>query len=229
MKISDSDLIRQVLEGNIDAFGTLVERYQNVVYGFAFHLVRDFRDAQDIAQEAFFAAYRSLEKLRDHSRFAGWLKGITANLCMVHLRNRRDIVSVETFSQSEHQTALENIMGKISSPNEQYEENELSETVKKAIETLPEGQQLCISLYFIDGLTYKEISNFINAPLNTVKSWILRAKRKLRKVLWMVEKEYGEHKLTPQFTQSVIEEAMQKGRELFENREWCKDFWYSNK
>jgi RNA polymerase sigma-70 factor (ECF subfamily) len=79
MELDDSTLFQQSLNGNTDAFGSLVNKYQNVVYGLAFHIVKNFADAQDLAQESFIAAY--MEKLRDKSKFASWLRGITINVC----------------------------------------------------------------------------------------------------------------------------------------------------
>ena len=216
MRLSDSDLIRQMLEGNTAAFEMLIERYKDSVYGFAFHLVRDFSDAQDLTQEIFLAAYRSLNKLRDHSKLAAWLRGITANLCMAHLRKQRDFVSLESLTEVEQETAFSNAGRLVMTPSQSYEREELSKIVREAIETLPEKHQLCVTLYFIDGLSYGEIGGFLDVPVNTVKSWMYRAKRKLRGLLQMVEKEFGEQKLEPQFTQQVME----KGHEYFKSRKW---------
>ncbi len=86
MALDDSTLVQQSLNGNTDAFGALVKKYQSAAYGLAFHIVKNFADAQDLAQESFIEAYKNLEKLRDKSKFASWLKGITANVCKMWLR-----------------------------------------------------------------------------------------------------------------------------------------------
>ena len=76
MDISDSDLIRQTLDGDTDAFGHLVDRYKDAVYGAAYARLGNFQDAQDIAQDAFIRAYRRLASLKSPDRFAGWLYAI---------------------------------------------------------------------------------------------------------------------------------------------------------
>ena len=119
-----------------------MERYQDIVYGFAFHKVQNFSDAQDLAQEAFLAAYCSLDKLRDQSKFAGLIKGITANLCMLHLRRQRKFLSVDELSPEEQEMAIETDRGSMLSPDQQYEKEMLSETVRNAIRKLPENHQL---------------------------------------------------------------------------------------
>ena len=73
MTISDGVIVRQCLKGDRDAFSLLVEKYQNAVYGLCYHMVGNFADAQDLAQEAFIRAYLDLVKIRDPARFSGWL------------------------------------------------------------------------------------------------------------------------------------------------------------
>jgi len=76
---TDTELIRQTLSGEAEAFGELVQRYQDAVYAVALHRTGDFTSAQDIAQEAFIEAYKSLPTLREPSRFPGWLHTILWN------------------------------------------------------------------------------------------------------------------------------------------------------
>ena len=88
MNQTDAQLVKEVLQGNTASFGILVRKYQGAVYGLAYHLVKDFTDAEDIAQEAFLQAYLNLSQLRDLSKFAGWLKRITFNICKMWLRRQ---------------------------------------------------------------------------------------------------------------------------------------------
>ena len=70
MKSSDDAIVKRCLEGDIDAFGLLVDRYQNAVYGLCYHMVGNFADAQDLTQEAFVKAYMTLSRIEDPAKFA---------------------------------------------------------------------------------------------------------------------------------------------------------------
>lgn len=216
---SDSELIQRVLQGETEAFRELVERYRDAVYGFAFHLVRNFGDAQDLTQEVFLAAYQCMEGIRDHSKFAGWLRGITANLCMGHLRKRREHASFDDLSEEEREVGVDAVSRQLT-PVEECEKEELSKVIQKALESLPEKHQLCVTLHFMDGMSYQEIGAFLDVPVNTVKSWMHRAKGKLRRVLQMMEQEFGKQKLTPEFTERVVAEAMERGHKYLKARRW---------
>ena len=86
---TDEILVRKTLSGDKDAFSKLVEKYSSAVYGQAYHLVGNFADAQDLAQEAFITAYLKIHQLKDYTRFAHWLRTITVNTCKMWLRKRR--------------------------------------------------------------------------------------------------------------------------------------------
>jgi RNA polymerase sigma-70 factor (ECF subfamily) len=88
----DIDLVERSLQGERDAFEDLVRKYQDAVYGLAFHLTGNFADAQDIAQQAFVTAYLKLPQLKDPGRFASWLKRITVNECISWSRQQERFI-----------------------------------------------------------------------------------------------------------------------------------------
>ena len=81
MNTQDTELVLRALQGDKKAFGELVDKHQGVVYGLCFHLVGNFADAQDLAQEAFVQAYLDLHQLREPDKFANWLYRVTMNVC----------------------------------------------------------------------------------------------------------------------------------------------------
>ena len=85
----DAGMVRRALEGRGGAFGVLVEKYQGLVHGLAFHLVGNLADAEDLAQDAFVKAYQNLHRLEDPAKFARWIRRIVANECKMWLRRRR--------------------------------------------------------------------------------------------------------------------------------------------
>ena len=95
MKLSDEELVKRVLASDTGAFDMLVKRYQDAVYGMAVHMVKNFADAQDIAQDVFLTAYQNLHSLKRYASFASWLRGITVNFCKMWMRQKRELVSLD--------------------------------------------------------------------------------------------------------------------------------------
>ncbi|MFQ6040951.1 MAG: RNA polymerase sigma factor, partial [Candidatus Poribacteria bacterium] len=89
-ELMDAQLVERTLEGDMSAYGILVNRYRSLVYGLACHVIGRFQDAEDIAQEAFIKAYNSLSTLKDKAKFGSWLRVITLNLCKMWLRKSVD-------------------------------------------------------------------------------------------------------------------------------------------
>lgn len=196
--MQDTELVQRTLQGDNDSFGRLVSKYQGVVYGLCFHLVGNFTDAQDLAQEAFVLAYRNLYQLREPSKFASWLHSVTVNVCRMWLRKQKfDVISLDTKAATKLTSAL---------PTQQeiVEEKELQLAVRQAIDSLSEKNRLAVMLYYIDGLSYQKISDFWSVPVTTVKSRLTRARLQLKEELMtMVEKNFGEHKLPEDFVEKV--------------------------
>src|SRR5436309_12572578 len=86
---SDQEIVAAVLGGDAAAFAELIERYRNVVYGLAYHQLRNFDDARDVAEEAFSAAYVHLRALREPARFGAWLRQLTLNESRMWRRRQR--------------------------------------------------------------------------------------------------------------------------------------------
>ena len=89
MVLEDDILVKKCLGGEKDAFGVLVSKYKDAVYGLAYSKVRNFHDAQDIAQESFIDAYKNLRSLKHPHRFSSWIYTIAANRCRMWLHNKR--------------------------------------------------------------------------------------------------------------------------------------------
>lgn len=204
MKLLDEIIIRRCLEGDGNAFSLLVEKYQNAVYGLCYHMVGNFADAQDLTQETFVRAYLELVKVREPSRFASWLYSITINVCKMWLRDRKgaDNLPLESVIQTEEEFADGN------SPAEYAEAEELRLSITKAIASLSEKNRLAITLYYIDGLSYGEIGDFLSVSPSAVKSRLHRARKELREeLITMVEDKFDKHKLPEDFSGKVVQEV----------------------
>lgn len=190
--LDDEKLVRLCLSGDKEAFGHLVRKYQGAIYAFAYHLVGDFTEAEDRAQESFIEAYKSLGSLQDAKKFGAWLRGITSRVCMNWLRSRKGEVAREQgeFIKSEEAEAS-GLMGRVPAPDELQMDRELREAVRRGIDSLPEQHRLVISLRYLEELSYKEIALFLELPTSTVRGMLYRASRELRKTLKDIGEERG--------------------------------------
>ena len=172
----DDLLVQRCLGGEKDAFGVLVDKYKDAVYGLAYSKVHNFHDAQDISQEAFIDAYMNLRSLKYPHRFSSWIYTIVANRCRMWLRKQPREPLAFAFGE---QPGLEANMH--DQAVHRRREEQILDSVLDAINELPKATRLVMTLYYIDGLTCKEIGEFTGTSINTVMSKLRRAREKLRK------------------------------------------------
>lgn len=199
-KHSDEMLIRRTLQGDKNAFGFLVEKYKGAVHALAYRKLGDFHDAQDIAQEAFLRAYQNLKSLKNPAQFAGWLYVITSNCCKMHLRKRgrrfQANLSIEELSDKD---LAKTAYG-------QYERDSALQDVRYALETLLPGEKLAITLYYMSGMSCREIAAFIGTSANAVKDRLYRARKHLKEeMIMMLENTLKPNQLGAGFVLSLME------------------------
>lgn len=164
------------------------------MYGYAYHLLSSFDEAEELCQEAFIQAYTNLANLKEAKKFPSWLRSITRNVCISFIRQKERLRSLEESVPKRE----------ILTPEEQYERRELSSQLMEAVNTLSERNRLLVTLFYLDGLSYKEIGDFLEVPLNTVKVTLRRARQQLRDRLQkMVEEGFNRHKLSSEFVKKV--------------------------
>ncbi len=151
------NFVERCLAGNAQAFEPLVRRYQNAAFATALRYVRSRVDAQDIVQDAFVAAYCRLGQLRDREHFGRWLMHIVANRCKDWLRDRRRTQPLDSAEM-----ALENAA--VAEHADQMRRLELQE----AVDLLPEHYRSAVLMYYLSGLSYREIAELMEVPLSTV-------------------------------------------------------------
>ena len=171
--LDDSTLVDMTLGGNSEAFATLVERYDRAVYHLAYRTVRDSEEARDVAQEAFFKAFRSLRTFKPGAKFSTWIFSITYHACCDRL-NRRKRYSNEAFPERADAAP---------GPESQAIASDQARRLRSAIQALPEKYRTAITLYHLQGRQYEEIAQVLGIPLGTVKTHLFRAKEQLRKLL----------------------------------------------
>lgn len=173
-------IVRQVLEGDTNAFEELVLEYEKKVYNVALRILGNSEDAADMTQEAFIKAYNSLSGFRGDSKFSVWLTRIVSNLCLDFLRsrNRRPTISLSMEDDDGDDVQLD-IADTRQSPELLLERSLTRESVRRGLRSLPEDYREILLLREIQGLSYDEIAAALNIEVGTVKSRIFRGRKKL--------------------------------------------------
>jgi len=179
---TDAQLVRRVQKGDKGAFDLLVLKYQHKIVNLVMRYVRDPDQALDITQEAFLKAYRALPRFRGESLFYTWLYRIAVNTAKNYLAaQRRRPMDIELDLQDPEQFDLHAKLRETDTPEGITLRQELSETVQRAIEALPEDLRTAIILRELDGMSYEEIAQTMECPVGTVRSRIFRARDSIGK------------------------------------------------
>ena len=165
-----------------DAFGALVETHHKLILWKCYRQVKNWHDAEDLAQEAFIRAYTRLGELHDPASFKSWLQRIAGNLCSDFMRR-----------QTRYRALMEDVLERSSG-------NGCSQDVELDLTALPKDTRRCVELFYLSGLGYGEIAREMNTTAAAVKGRLARAKRILRK-------EMGDMAPTQRsrFTERVLE------------------------
>jgi len=164
------------------AFAELVDRYKDKVHWVVRRMVGD-SDDEDLTQEVFVRAYQALPNFRGDSSFSTWIYKIARNLCLSELRKRER--HGEHLSLSEE--SEEQVHWLLQEPGQNLEEDlerrDLSSSVQQLLEELPEYYRTALTLFYLNQAKYDEIAEIMEVPVNTVKTYIRRAKLRLRDLL----------------------------------------------
>ncbi len=190
MAPTDGELVERVRTGDREAFGDLVGRYRDMVYGLGYHLTHDFEAARDLAQEAFVQAYLKLGQLRNPDKFSGWLRQIATHIH--HNQWRRREVSTVALEEA----------GEIANARRP---SEIEVVVREALARLREPERLALTLHHIDGYSHAEIGGLLGVRPETVNTRLARARQHLRtEVMAMVEDSFEQNKLPEEFTKETM-------------------------
>ena len=178
----DAKLVRRARRGDLDAFNTLVSRWEKRLYNYLLRLLRNREDALDQCQEAFFKAYRSLASLEDAEKFPQWLFRIAHNLAFSHLRHNEPALNADSWPEDDREGALaRSDIAVTQGAGSLAMEVEFS--VAKALESLPPEQREAIVLKVYYGFQFTEIAEILGCPLSTAKSRIYAGFARLKEVL----------------------------------------------
>ena len=186
-------LVERARQGEKTAFRELVERYKKRIYYLCFDLTGNHHDAEDLSQEVFIKAYRSLANFRGDAKFSSWLYRIAVNTCISQSRKKSYAAMTlqENFEQeaSERRSSDEDSFGL--NPEKSAEAGLMQQHIEAALQQLTPRERSIFVLRHYHDLPLKEISETLKITLGTVKSMHFRAMRRLRKELAFYRQEFG--------------------------------------
>ncbi|MHB1529715.1 MAG: RNA polymerase sigma factor RpoE [Acidiferrobacteraceae bacterium] len=180
----DHELVVRVQKGDKSAFDLLVRKYQHKIAKLVSRYVYDRSEIEDVTQEAFIKAYRAIKGFRGESAFYTWLYRIAINSAKNHLvAQGRQVPGSDIDAEEAELSDVSGVLQEVNTPEHALLTSEIADTVRTAIEALPEDLRTAIVLREIEGLSYDEIAVAMDCPIGTVRSRIFRAREAIDREL----------------------------------------------
>ncbi len=180
---SDVYLVSRAIEGELSAFEKLVARYQNKIIGYSARMLGDQDEAEDVAQEVFIKAYRSLDSFRGDAQFSTWIYRIATNLCIDRIRARKrrpqQAYSLDEPMDKDEDKGGREIADSSAEPTREVEREELRRRVREVMSEMPEKMRTILVMCDMQGMAYDEIAKVLDCPIGTVKSRLFHARADL--------------------------------------------------
>ena len=179
-RLADEQLVALTLQGEQAAFNILVERYQKQVFSLAYRLHNDYDEARDLAQEAFIRVYKQLQGFDQSRKFFPWMYRVAQNTCInvLHSLPKESLNLDDYYDRYEPEAG-----GSSRDPLTMLEEREQADDFARMLRDLPEQYRTVILLKYLEGLSYREISERLELPESTVEARLHRGRNYLRNVL----------------------------------------------
>jgi len=180
--MNDSELIGQILNGNMNAFTFLVNRYQKLVVHITGRLIQRQDELEDVCQEVFMKVYQNLGKYRNECKLSTWIATIAYNTSINYLRKFKKGDEVNP----DDSVALRNLTEYRS---DDFERADLHQYLRDQIELLPVQYRTVLTLFHLEEFSYQEVEQITGMPEGTIKSYLFRAKALLKEKLKFVVDE----------------------------------------
>lgn len=184
VKDDEPVLVAAAQTGDVEAFETLVGRYERKIFRLTQNITQNREDAEDAMQESFLKAFEHLGEFQGNSRFYTWLVRIAVNQALMKLRRRRpNQVSLDEDVDTGEDTISRDVEDWGPSPEDRYEQSELSGILSQVIGELDPSFRIVFQLRDIEELSTEETAEALGLSVPAVKSRLLRARLKLRQKL----------------------------------------------
>lgn len=179
---TDEVLVARAQSGDTSAFDQLVIRYSPRLYGMIYHMTSNKEDANDLTQDVFAKAYRSLRRFRGRSSFYTWIYAIGTNMTLNFLkkRNRRAAWSLDNLDSGIQNDEAMVDLAHAANPRHQSDLNELQKKLNEALQSLSNRHRVVVTMFDIQGIPHAEISKILKVSEGTVRSRLFYAHRQLQ-------------------------------------------------
>lgn len=183
MNMSDEQLALLSQQGDDRSFQEIVRRYLKPIYHFARQYVHTPEDAEDITQDSFYKAWKYIKKYKTEKKFKPWLYTIARNTALDYLKKKKPAVFSTLDTVEDTVPFSDTLEDAEPLQPEVFEQAELRTEMAALIDTLHPDHRSVLVLHYHEELTFEEISDILEKPMNTVKSWHRRALTKIREAL----------------------------------------------
>jgi RNA polymerase sigma-70 factor (ECF subfamily) len=190
----ESQFLERARQGDLEAFGRLVERYERKIYRLARNITQNDQDAEDVLQDSFLKAFQHLEGFQGQSKFYTWLVRIAVNESLMKLRKRKSdrTVSLDESIETDEEPIVREIAVWDDNPELRYSRTEIREILDHSIESLKPIFRTVFVLRDIEELSTEETAEALGLSIAAVKSRLLRARLQLREKLTRAFKRKGD-------------------------------------
>ena len=180
MSDADQDIIDQVRAGNTRRYAMLVDRHKDKAFTLALRLVGEREEAEEVVQDAFLRAFRSLDQFRGDAKFGTWFYRILYNICMTKVTRRGGKPEHVGLPEDD---VLSDVLAGDGEPSihERLEAEETRRILAEEIDRLPAKFKSVVTLFYVQEMSYEEIVSVLSAPMGTVKTDLFRARNLLKK------------------------------------------------
>lgn len=179
---SERRLIEGVLRGDRAALRELIAAYERLVRRIVGRLLDDPSEAEEVVQDVFVRVYRGLPNFRSDARLSTWIGRIAYNTAGKHLRRTTSRAAVEVAMADDTEMPAQ-----MPPQLDAMLAEERREVIRSCVATLPRDQQLAITLHYVEGMSVSEVADVMDAPDNTVKSHLFRARKALARMLGEID------------------------------------------
>lgn len=174
----DEYYIEQTLNGNVNAYAFLVEKYKHMVYTLTIRIVKNREEAEEVSQDTFVKAFTNLEKFKGDSKFSTWIYKIAYYASLDVIKKNKRFVNSENIDDIN-----EGELGNVQDALEYLHEKERKKVINDALLELNEDERIILTLYYFEELPVKEISKVVNLSVDNIKTKLFRSRKKLATVL----------------------------------------------
>jgi len=174
----DEYYIEQTINGNVNAYAFLVERYKHMVYTLTIRIVKNREEAEEVSQDTFVKAFKNLEKFKGESKFSTWIYKIAYYASLDVLKKNKKFVNSENIEDFQ-----EGNLGNVQDALEYLHEKERKNVINEALLKLNEDERVILTLYYFEELPVKEISKVVNLSEVNIKTKLFRSRKKLATIL----------------------------------------------